>query len=129
MPACWVLFGLDAACGLIGVTAAAALSPLTVPVTAEIVMGAQMTVGAGDLALRLATTIGACYALGIALHTIFGPARIAGWPLQLDAGFVCDVIVLGISVMDGIVPLNQLDQARQVLTIAPVFCVSFLPLC
>src|SRR3546814_4809909 len=58
MPAFALLFGLDAAFVLIGVTAAAALSPLTVPMTAEIVMGAQMTVGAGDLALRLAANIG-----------------------------------------------------------------------
>src|SRR3546814_17300625 len=47
MPAFALLFGLDAAFVLIGVPAAAALLPLTAPVTANLAMGAPVTFRAG----------------------------------------------------------------------------------
>lgn len=126
MPAFALLFGLDAGFVLVGVTTAAMLSPLTVPTAATIVMGDQMTIGAGDLALRLALVIGSCYAIGMVLRRVFGAARIAGWRLQLDAFFVAAATILGIAVMDGIVAIAARDPAAMWLTVGVALGVSFL---
>ncbi len=126
MPAFALLFGLDAAFVLVGVTAAAMLSPLTVPATAAIVMGDQISIGIADLAIRLALVIGGCYALGMTLRRLIGPARINDWTLQLNATFVVAATLLGIAVMDGIVALAMRDLGAMIVTVALLLGVSFL---
>lgn len=126
MPAFALLFGLDVAFVLVGVTAAAMLSPLTVPFTAAIVMGDQISIGITDLAIRMAIVIGGCYALGMALRRLIGPARITGWTLQLNVVFVIAATLLGIAVMDGIVVLAMRDLNAMILTVALLLGVCFL---
>ncbi|MBO6783128.1 MAG: hypothetical protein JJ899_07640 [Alphaproteobacteria bacterium] len=126
MPAFALLFGLDAAFVLVGVTAAALLSPLSVPATAALVMGDQLTIGILDLAARLAMIIGGCYVLGVVLRRVVGAERVAGWSMPLDAVFVVAATLLGIAVMDGIVALAARDLAAMALTVALVLGVSFL---
>ena len=87
MPAFALLFGLDAAFVLVGVTAAAMLSPLTVPATAAIVMGDQISIGIADLAIRLALVIGGCYALGMTLRRPDRP----GTDQRLDTSAECNL--------------------------------------
>ncbi len=126
MPAFALLFGLDVAFVLVGVTSAAMLSPLTVPATAAIVMGDQIAIGILDLAARLAMVIGGSYAAGIALRRVIGAQRIAGWSVQLNAVFVIAATLLGIAVMDGIVEIANRDLALMALIVAIVLGASFL---
>ena len=126
MPAFALLFGLDVAFVLVGVTSAAMLSPLTVPATAAIVMGDQIAIGIMDLAARLALVIGGSYALGIALRRTIGAERIAGWTVQLNAVFVIAATLLGIAVMDGIVEIANRDLALMALIVAIVLGASVL---
>ena len=126
MPAFALLFRLDAAFVLIGVTAAALLSPFTVPATAAIVMGDQISIGIVDLGIRMAMIIGGCYALGLLLRRVFGPRRIAGWSLQLNAIFVVAATLLGMAVMDGIVALALRDPGAMILTVGLLLGVCFL---
>lgn len=126
MPAFALLFGLDVAFVLVGVTAAAMLSPLTVPATAAIVMGDQISIGILDLAARLALVIGGCYAIGITLRRVVGAERISGWTVQLNAVFVVAATMLGIAVMDGIVAIAERDLPLMALIVAIVLGASFL---
>jgi len=126
MPAFALLFRLDAAFVLIGVTAAALLSPFTVPATAAIVMGDQISIGIVDLGIRMAMIIGGCYALGLLLRRVFGPRRIAGWSLQLNAIFVVAATLLGMAVIDGIVALALRDLGAMILTVVLLLGVCFL---
>jgi predicted Na+-dependent transporter len=126
MPAFALLFGLDTAFVLIGVTAAALLSPFTVPATAAIVMGDQISIGIVDLGIRMAMIIGGCYALGLLLRRVFGPRRIAGWSLQLNAIFVVAATLLGMAVIDGIVALALRDLGAMILTVVLLLGVCFL---
>jgi predicted Na+-dependent transporter len=126
MPAFALLFGLDTAFVLIGVTAAALLSPFTVPATAAIVMGDQISIGIVDLGIRMAMIIGGCYALGLLLRRVFGPRRIAGWSLQLNAIFVVAATLLGMAVIDGIVALALRDLGAMLLTVVLLLGVCFL---
>lgn len=126
MPAFALLFGLDAAFVLIGVTAAALLSPFTVPATAAIVMGDQISIGIVDLGIRMAMIIGGCYALGLLLRRVCGARRIASWSLQLNAIFVVAATLLGMAVMDGIVALALRDLGAMILTVVLLLGVCFL---
>lgn len=126
MPAFALLFGLDAAFVLVGVTAAALLSPFTVPVTAALVMGNQISIGIVDLGMRMAMVIGGCYALGLLLRRVIGARRIAGWSLQLNAVFVVAATLLGIAVMDDIVALAMRDLGAMFLTVVLLLGVCFL---
>jgi BASS family bile acid:Na+ symporter len=121
MPAFALLFGLDATFVLIGVTAAALTSPLTVPAVAWLVMGDALPLGPGAMMVRMAAVIAGSYAIGIALRRLVGAGRIAGWKPQLDAFFVVAATLIGIAVMDGALALTLARPHAMAVAVAAVF--------
>lgn len=120
MPAFALLFGLDATFVLIGVIGATILSPITVPLIADLVAGGEMAISPFQLAIRLGLMMGTSFAVGLVLRRLLGAHRIARWRLQLDAAFVLSATLIGIAVMDGVVALTRSEPVAMALTLAAV---------
>lgn len=101
-PAFAMLMGLDGALVLATMLIATALMPLSAPIVAAAFVGDALPIGAGDLALRLATLIATGFVAAMILRRLLGAARIAAAKPVFDTISVGIAIAFAIGAMDGV---------------------------
>ena len=95
-----LMLGLNYPLALVVSIAGTLATPLLLPWLAVPLIGIELAVGAGELALRLALMVGGSLLVALAARRRFGPARIAAAGDALAGGFVILMVLFALAVMD-----------------------------
>ncbi len=101
-PAFVYLMGLDGALSLALLVAVMALTPLTAPIMAELLLGSAIHLDSLELALRLGGLLGGSMAVAGILRRLITPVRIARARNQIDGLNVLVLLFFAVAAMDGV---------------------------
>lgn len=102
VPAFMFILGLDGVMGLLILIVCMLAAPLLTPLTAELILGAEVAFDSLDLAKNLFLMMGGSLATALVLQKLLGHARIKEWGKQLDALNVFILLIFAIIAMDGV---------------------------
>ena len=97
-----LILGLDATLAVVGVIAATALVPLTLPAMAALLLGVTLEVGLGAFMLRLAVLVGAAFGAAWLIRQLAGRDRLVRAAHLLDGLTVISLVIFAVAIMDGV---------------------------
>jgi len=97
-----LMLGLDAALAVVVVVLATALTPLTLPPLALLLLGIEIDIGLGELMTRLALIIGGAFAIALVIKRFVPDRALRDFAPELDGLSVASLLVFALAIMDGI---------------------------
>ena len=96
------MVGLDPELSLVTSLATTLLVPFTAPPMALLLLGIDLSIGAGAFMGRLALIVGLPMLISLALRRLIGPAWLERWADAVDGLLVWLVVFYGFAIMDGL---------------------------
>ena len=122
-PAVGMILGLDGTLILAVLVAATLLIPLTLPITALVLVGLNMETGALELMWHLGALVGSAAVAAALLRMAVGRRRIEGARVTIDGAAVILLWLFAIPLMDGITARLFAEPARMLFLTALSFAV------
>jgi BASS family bile acid:Na+ symporter len=113
--------GLDASLAVVGVLAATALVPFTLPPIAALFGGVSLEIGAVAIMARLAALVGAAFAAAWGIRRVVPSARLASAREEIDGLAVLNLVVFAVAIMDGIAGLALRSPGYVAMALAAAF--------
>jgi len=111
----------DATLAAVGVLAATALVPLTLPSVAAALLGVTLTIDLPTFMARLVGLVGAAFAASWVIRRLAGPARLARASDLLDGLTVINLVVFAVAIMDGVDAFARERPAFVAIAVAAAF--------
>lgn len=124
-PAFARMVGLDPELSLVATLATTFLVPLTAPPMALLLLGVDLSIGAGAFMGRLGVIVGLPMLLSLGLRRLLGPVRLMRWADAVDGLLVWLVVLYGFAVMDGLDARMAADPAWVVQAVAAAFIADY----
>lgn len=125
-PAFLYLLGLNGTLSLALSVAALMVTPLVAPLIGELMLGPDLPLSVGGLAVQLAGLLAGAFAVSFILRRIAGPERLARNSDLISGGNVLLLLIFAIAAMDGVAASFA---ERPIFTLgltAVTFCLAFL---
>jgi bile acid:Na+ symporter, BASS family len=97
-----LMLRLDATLAVVGVLAATALVPFTLPVVSHALLGVDLQISVGALMLRLVAMVGGAFGAAALIRMIVAPAALAREHDLLDGITVINLVIFALAIMDGV---------------------------
>jgi BASS family bile acid:Na+ symporter len=119
------MVGLDPELSLVTSLATTLLVPFTAPPMALLLLGVNLSIGAGAFMGRLALVVGLPMLVSLVLRRLIGPAWLERWADAVDGLLVWLVVFYGFAVMDGLGARMAADPAWVVQAVLAAFVVDY----
>jgi len=119
------LVGLDPELSLVTSLTTTFLVPFTAPPLALLLLGIDLSIGAGAFMGRLALVVGLPMLASLALRRLIGPVRLERWADAVDGLLVWLVVLYGFAVMDGLGARIAADPAWVIQAVLAAFIVDY----
>ncbi len=112
IPAYAMLLGTNAALATVVLTLASIAAPIVLPLVAIGVIGLELEISGAAFAARLLALIGGSFLAAAILRSVIGRQRIDASGSQISAFVVIAMLVLALSIMDGVTAQLLADPIR-----------------